>query len=181
MRDAIGAVDTLLLRGVLELPHPDWLNAVMRGFSVVGVGGAIWVALAAVLLVARAIHWRDAARVVIAVALVHLVVDVALKPWIDRQRPPLGISGPVPFAETPPSRSFPSGHAANAMAAALVLTRAWRRGRAWVWTAAGIMAIARVYLGIHYPLDAAAGCVIGLACGWAVLVVPGVSAVRGAR
>jgi len=59
-----------------------------------------------------------------------------------------------------------------------VLTRVWRRGRVWVWTAAGIVAVARVYLGIHYPFDALAGVVTGLACAWVALRVPRFTAAR---
>ncbi len=65
--------------------------------------------------------------------------------------------------------SFPSDHATVAAAAAVVAALAWRR---WAWLflvlAAGV-AIARVYVGVHYPGDVAAGFAIGSAgavAGW---------------
>src|SRR5690606_32753391 len=76
--------------------------------------------------------------------------------------PGLPVFGTVP--ETP---SFPSGHAANAVASAFVLTTAYPRTAAvwFTWLAAAIVGVARVYLGVHYPLDALAGAVVGLCCG----------------
>ncbi len=172
MVEALLARDAALLEWLLALPHPEALNWIFRVASRVGIGGAIWLAAGAMLLVARQITWKDAARIVIAIVLVHAVVDLAMKPWFGRVRPPLAIAEVRPFADVPESLSFPSGHAANAIAAAVVFSRVWRRGRAVVWVAAAVVAVARVYLGVHYPLDAVAGSVTGALCGWVALVVP---------
>jgi undecaprenyl-diphosphatase len=172
MIEALLARDAAFLEWLLALPHPAALNWVVRAASRAGVGGAIWLAAGAVLLAARQINWKDAAQLVLAIVMVHAVVDLALKPWFGRVRPPVAIAEIRPLAEVPETRSFPSGHAANAIAAAVVLGRVWRRGRALVWVAAALVAVARVYLGIHYPLDAVAGCVVGALCGLAALAVP---------
>jgi undecaprenyl-diphosphatase len=63
-------------------------------------------------------------------------------------------------------RSFPSGHAANNMAAATVLICFYRR---WGWfylPIALLIAYARIYTGAHWPLDVAAGILVGVAGGW---------------
>jgi undecaprenyl-diphosphatase len=169
MREALVAIDAALLGGVLELPHPDWLNSIMVAASRVGTAGAIWLVLAATLVILRKIRWQDLARLTLAIVLAYVVVDLALKPWIDRPRPAL--TPALVFATVPETRSFPSGHAASAVAAALVLTRAWRRGRAFIWTIAALVAVSRVYLGVHYPLDVLGGCATGFACGWIALRV----------
>jgi undecaprenyl-diphosphatase len=71
-----------------------------------------------------------------------------------------------------PGYSFPSGHAANTAAAAVVLTvLVWpvlgTRGRAVVATLATVLvlvsAVDRVLLGVHYPSDVVAGIVFGVA------------------
>jgi membrane-associated phospholipid phosphatase len=144
----------------------------MMAASYAGIGGAVWLAVGALLTLAGTTRFRDFVRLVVAISLVHISVDLLLKPWIDRPRPPLAIAGLDLGVDVPETRSFPSGHAANAMAAALVLVHSWRRGRAPVWTCAVIVAVARVYLGIHYPLDALAGSLTGLACGWLALHAP---------
>jgi undecaprenyl-diphosphatase len=67
------------------------------------------------------------------------------------------------------SYSFPSGHAIFSFMAAFVLGH----GRGWRWQAplflfAVLVAWSRIYVGAHYPLDVAAGAVVGIACGWLV-------------
>jgi len=172
MGEAMLAIDAAFLEWILALPHPAWLNGIFLGASFAGRGAAIWLAAAAVLLFAAQISMRDAARLVLAIVMVHGVVDVAVKPWIDRPRPPLAIARLQPYAAVPDTRSFPSGHAANATAAALVLSRVWRKASVLVWAAAAVVGVARVYLGIHYPLDAVAGCAIGALCALVALAVP---------
>ncbi|MBO2456970.1 phosphatase PAP2 family protein [Actinomadura violacea] len=81
--------------------------------------------------------------------------------------------------------SFPSGHAANAAACLLFIAAMAGARRGWTIAAhslAGLVAVAVVALGYHWPTDALAGWGIGtlLACAARVLVVPGETA-REAR
>jgi membrane-associated phospholipid phosphatase len=46
-----------------------------------------------------------------------------------------------------------------------VLGCAWPRRRAWLFLLAALIAISRVYIGVHYPLDVAAGSLVGLGIG----------------
>jgi undecaprenyl-diphosphatase len=62
--------------------------------------------------------------------------------------------------------SFPSGHAASAVAAAVTLARLWPNGRLVLWLLAVLVAVSRIYVGVHYPLDVLGGAVLGLACAW---------------
>jgi undecaprenyl-diphosphatase len=67
-----------------------------------------------------------------------------------------------------PGYSFPSSHAVNNFGIATLLSRYYPRwaGAFLVWAA--IVAISRVFVGVHYPLDAVGGAVFGaliaLAC-----------------
>jgi undecaprenyl-diphosphatase len=165
-------LDAALQEYVIDLPHPGWLNTLFSIMSVAAIGGALWLALGLALARARVIRPTDLLRLVVAIGLVHGIVDVVLKPWVDRPRPTIsgadGWKGSI--HERPTSRSFPSGHAANAVAAAAVLSRTGSAACRVVWIPAILVLVARVYLGMNYPLDALAGGLIGLLCAWAVLL-----------
>jgi undecaprenyl-diphosphatase len=88
------------------------------------------------------------------------------KALTDRPRPLIR-----PLAETG-SSSFPSGHATIAAvifsALAILIARGLsRRGKAAVWAAAGtpiaLVAVTRVYLGVHWPSDVVVGAATGIA------------------
>jgi len=60
--------------------------------------------------------------------------------------------------------SFPSSHAANAFALALILARRWRRAAIGCWAFAALVAISRVWLNRHFLSDITCGALIGVAC-----------------
>lgn len=62
-------------------------------------------------------------------------------------------------------QSFPSGHVACTVAAASVVSRAYPPATPYVGTAAAAISLSRVANGSHWPLDVAAGLLIGLASG----------------
>jgi undecaprenyl-diphosphatase len=65
------------------------------------------------------------------------------------------------------SRSFPSSHAMNMFAQAMLLTLLYRRK--WVgitaFSFAAIIGFSRIYVGVHYPFDVLAGAVFGVMVG----------------
>ena len=64
---------------------------------------------------------------------------------------------------------FPSSHAANAFALALVLSRRWRK----LWPAFLALAVtvawSRIYLDRHWTSDVVAGAVVGAGLAWLAL------------
>ncbi|MBW2623899.1 MAG: phosphatase PAP2 family protein [Deltaproteobacteria bacterium] len=77
---------------------------------------------------------------------------------------------------TPPkppnhTESFPSSHAVNAIAAAVVLT--WFFRSLWPLTTglAVLICYSRIYVGAHYPLDVLAGALVGLTLAFLVLLI----------
>jgi membrane-associated phospholipid phosphatase len=98
-------------------------------------------------------------------------VTVALfKEIPDRARPPEGGSSVEPLVPIPASDSFPSGHAATAFAAATAVALVYPRLRIPALVLAALVALSRVYLGVHYWSDVIVGSLFGAGVGWATVV-----------
>lgn len=65
--------------------------------------------------------------------------------------------------------SFPSDHAAGSFAFWIGMRYAGRRYAAWFLVIAILVAVARVFVGVHWPTDVLAGAVVGVASGAAAL------------
>jgi len=86
-----------------------------------------------------------------------------------------GVTGFAALIEIPDAFSFPSGHTAAAFAIAVALAgEGHGLGPLTLSLASGI-ALSRVYLGAHYPLDVAAGVGNGALCGLAARLLVGIA------
>jgi undecaprenyl-diphosphatase len=88
-----------------------------------------------------------------------------LKDLFDRHRPPESDPGLGAIVPLPDNASFPSGHAATAFAAATAIAILSPRMRPYALALAAAIALSRVYLRVHFPLDILAGGLIGAALG----------------
>ena len=107
-----------------------------------------------------------------AVAAAGVLVTV-FKVLFDRARPPA--TGIEAVGMIPASASFPSGHAATAFAAAVAVGVFYPKLRRPLLALAVVVALSRVYLGMHYASDVLAGsllgALLGLASVWIVRAV----------
>ena len=141
--------------------------------STLGVAPFLPILVGAIALVCAVLgRWRIAAFAVFALAVESTAYRVASMA-VPRERPPV-----KRLDDLPANDSFPSGHTAASVAvyvglALLVTSRFRHRGvRLLAWAVAILLplfvAFARMYRGMHHPLDVAGGCLIGLG---AVLVL----------
>jgi membrane-associated phospholipid phosphatase len=63
-----------------------------------------------------------------------------------------------------PEQSFPSGHMAGSVAAALAARRVYPQTTPYTLAACAVLGWGRVGKGAHWPSDVAAGAVVGLVC-----------------
>jgi len=160
-------MDSSILHQIVALRRP-WLDDVMLLASGIGAGAFVWwitAVIAAIFPKKRAAAWR----MILAVAFTFAVCDYALKPFFDRARPYEVDSTIAVIEAKPDTRSFPSGHAAMAVAGALAGSQLIPYSGWFWWPLAFIVAISRVYIGVHWPTDVLAGALAGLATGWFVL------------
>lgn len=116
--------------------------------------------------------WRDrkngpraALAVAAAVGAADAICHLILKPWVHRLRPEFGEAMTVLRTGGHSKFGFPSNHAANSFAAAVVLGYAYPRMKLPSLLIATVIAYSRVYVGAHYPADVVGGALVGAAFG----------------
>ncbi|MFF6997785.1 phosphatase PAP2 family protein [Streptomyces sp. NPDC008313] len=180
-------MDSDLYRDISDFAHgtPTWVQHLAEVWTEAGL------LLFGVLFVAA--WWRGrrgdthafaiAVLAPLATALAY-VVSEGLKSLIDEERPCRAVAGaPKPLIECPAygDWSFPSNHSTIAGAGAVALLLAWRGlGRLTVPMAL-LMAFSRVFVGVHYPHDVAAGLLLGTVIALAVVRLGTPSAARVAE
>jgi undecaprenyl-diphosphatase len=125
----------------------------------------LWVAVAAARVLAdRRNGGGAAARALITVAVQSAVVEGLVKRTTRRERPATRVS--LRFgARRPPSTAFPSGHAASAAAAAVLLSDGMPGWQVPLGLLALAIAWSRVQTGLHHLSDVVGGVALGVAVG----------------
>jgi len=162
-------LDRALFRAVFRLKWPP-LTAVMRAFTILGTAGFLWGALAAGAFLLTGLRPSHLLVPWVAVALSWTLAE-GTKYLFNRARPFIDDTEVAPLIKTPSSSSFPSGHSATAAAGALSLSVVYPSSAPALALAGFLVALSRIYLGVHYPFDVLAGVLIGTATAGAVLVV----------
>ncbi len=160
---------------------PHWLDQLVQVWSAIGLG------LFAVLMVYAWWRARGADSVVMArvlasplVVVVAYLVNSVFKSVIQEVRPCAQLAGSVTLETCPGTGdwSFPSNHSVIAFAAAAALWFAFRglglTALAWTgWIAAALMALSRVWVGVHYPHDVLVGALVGTLAGVPLAIAAG--------
>jgi undecaprenyl-diphosphatase len=158
MLTRLGAGDRALFRK-LALPGATHVRVRTVAIVLTHMGGATGSIVAALWPLFAGPDWQNLGRHALAtLVLSHLLVQL-LKRTVGRPRPSLGAGVAALIAE-PDRFSFPSGHAAAALAVALAYAVAMPSLAVPILALAMIVGTTRVVLGVHYPGDVAAGQVI---------------------
>ena len=144
--------------------HGPWRTRIARLLTAAGDARSWTVTGLALLASGRPAAVHVGLRLAAGCTLAALAAQV-LKRTLNRTRPDSAIDGFEALSEDPDAFSFPSGHTAAAFAVAVALGgEPAHAGPLSLLLATGI-ALSRVYLGAHYPLDVLVGGVLGAGAG----------------
>lgn len=123
-------------------------------------------------IVALVLLWKGDSKVrwlVLFSALALLITDQAaaglLKPLINRPRPCHVLENIHLLVGCGGGRSMPSAHAANAFGQAVLFLLYFRKATVYLLVLAALVALSRVFVGVHYPGDIVVGAILGSVAG----------------
>jgi undecaprenyl-diphosphatase len=179
MAGSTQAFDEMVLRWIA--PHrTHLLDGTMLDITALGTGVVVMTIVGISGLFLWLTKHRYSAMLLLASTAGGILLNGLLKVRFDRPRPHV-----ISWGTQVVSSSFPSGHAMSATIvygtvaylAARLQKHMWAR---WVTMAVALIfiiliALSRIYLGVHYPSDVLAGAIIGLAwAGFCMALLEGV-------
>jgi len=139
----------------------SFFNPLVKAITTLGNGGAFWIVVAVLLLAFRKTR-KAGLCCALALVLDLIVVNITLKPLFDRIRPYDLLNSIAPLIPPVHDASFPSGHSAASFAGAWAFYRSM--GKKWgrpLMILAALIALSRLYVGVHYPTDVICGAITG--------------------
>ena len=160
MRVRANALDFALYKRLRSLARTPETVRWVRRYSTLGEHAAVWLVLGSAGALLDRRHARRWVRATLCVGGSYLTSST-IKLAIGRKRP---VVEDLPhLMATPTGLSFPSSHSTSSFAAARAFGSLLPSGPLYVMATA--MAASRLYLGVHYPSDVAAGAALGTLLG----------------
>ena len=168
--DTILQLDQNILLFIQEYIRHDWMDWFWKGITHLGDFGIFWILLTIVLLIPKKTRKAEVASA-LALIIGTLITNVAIKNVVARIRPYEVIQELELMIEKQTDFSFPSGHTCASFASAFAIYKCKevfpKKWRIAAMVLATLIALSRLYVGVHYPTDVLGGLIVGLFSGWA--------------
>jgi undecaprenyl-diphosphatase len=173
--DYLNVIDTAMFRFLNASLSNPFFDIVMPFLTDLNKQRIVLVAVAAVLLW-MIIRGNQSVRLAGILLIVTIIISdqtssSIIKYWLSRQRPCHTLQNVRLLVSCGSGLSFPSSHAVNNFAGALICAFFFPRMKWWFFGFAALIAFSRVYVGVHYPSDVLGGGLIGMICGGCVIVI----------
>ena len=154
-------LEATILLWIQQYLRCQWLTPIMKGLSLIGDLGAVWILIIVVLFLNK--QTRKISLIALTSLLMNLIVcNGLIKPMIGRVRPYERIEVLNILVKEPWDHSFPSGHTSAAFAAAWILyLRFGKKVGIPALILATLISFSRLYVGVHYPSDVLGGIFVG--------------------
>lgn len=169
MLDYLSSIDTtlfLFINVTLQNPVTDWLMPIITSDNLLRILFAVSMLL---------LLWKGDTKMrwlvlfaIITVAIADQVSSNFLKHLIARQRPCHTLTNINLLVGCGGGYSMPSSHATNAFAVATMFAIQVKRIAPYLYGFASIIALSRIFVGVHYPFDVLMGGIVGIMVGIAV-------------
>lgn len=161
MIDTILKLDGDILLWIQDNLRAGWLDPIMKFITYLANGGALWIGICVLLLILK--KTRTTGLVCsCSLAATFLINNIILKNIVARTRPYEVVEGLNRIIGAQSDYSFPSGHSGASFAVAVVMFMEMpKKYGVPALIVATLIALSRLYVGVHYPSDVIAGILTG--------------------
>jgi undecaprenyl-diphosphatase len=126
----------------------------------------LWLALILFLVINLKKYWKMVAEAFIAAIFTRFILAEIIRWLWFRPRPFVSLNFIPLIDQSPTESSFPSGHATFYFALSTIIYSYNKKIGILFYIASIIIVTARVFSGVHWPLDIFIGAILGILTGW---------------
>lgn len=160
MKNPFKMFDNFFIKLINQKMNSKYTNFIF--YYITNLGGPFFVVGVTLLLFIIGANMRELSyEIIVSLVLSTLIVQI-LKRIFSRSRPYWILKNLNTFGIDLSDYSFPSGHSTAAFTLAITVGLNYPGIKVLVIALAVLVAISRIYLGVHYPTDVLAGILIGV-------------------
>lgn len=160
MKNPLKIFDNFLIKLINQKMNNAYTNFLF--YHITNLGGTISIICILAILFILGGNFRELSKELLVSLFVSTFIVQILKRIFSRNRPYWIIKNLNTFGIDLSDYSFPSGHSAAAFTVAMTVALNYPGVKVLVLILATLIAISRIYLGVHYPTDVLVGVLIGI-------------------